>query len=215
MKTVFFTCLLLLLAVGSARPDTTDTVSPVADTVRTDTLRADSVRFPESSPVKVDSVLFVPTLDQSPEKQVNNPVDFEEHLTQNPTRALFKSMLLPGWGQLGNRRYVKAGVIIALESWLIGSAVYYGIEAADYNDKYKQALELADKRFYYSLYEENRSSRNKYTWFAAITVFVSMFDAYVDAHLSGSPFNDNNHRLKVDIVPDTRGGASAVVSFSF
>lgn len=217
MKTACITLFLFVVLAGTARPDTTDVVPPPAKTVAADTLKIDSVP-PDTAktvPVKIDSVLFLPALDPSPEKQVDNPVDFEEHLTQNPTTALFKSMLLPGWGQLGNRRYIKAGILIALEGWLIGSAVYHGIDAADYNDKYNRAEELYDKQYYYNLYEQSRTSRNKYTWFAAITVFVSMFDAYVDAHLSGSPYGDNNDRLKVDIVPDTKGGASAVVSFSF
>jgi len=225
MKTGFFTFLLLLLLGGTARPDTTDTDPPAADTVITDTavvlpdtLTADSTLSNTAAviaPVKIDSVLFIPSMDESPEKQVDNPIDFERHLMQNPTTALFKSMLLPGWGQLGNHSYIKAGIIIVLESWLIGTAIINGIDASDYNDKYNQAVELVDKRYYYSLYEQSRDSRNKYIWFAGITIFLSMFDAYVDAHLSGSPYKNNNDRLKVDIKPDTKGGASAVISFSF
>ncbi|MCH9030779.1 MAG: hypothetical protein IIB00_00765, partial [candidate division Zixibacteria bacterium] len=35
---------------------------------------------------------------------------------QNPTAALFKSMAVPGWGQVGNKQFIKAGFVIGLES---------------------------------------------------------------------------------------------------
>ena len=57
--------------------------------------------------------------------------------------------------------------------------------------------------------------RLTYTWFAGITVFVSMFDAYVDAQLSGAPDAKGRDKVGVDIRPDIRGGASLAVTYNF
>ncbi|MBN1211778.1 MAG: hypothetical protein JXA92_04310 [candidate division Zixibacteria bacterium] len=212
MKIVIKIIFLTFLAVpASAQVDTL-----WADSLRVDSTMVDSSAA--SSPVRVDSVLFIPELDNSPGKRVENPVDFERHLSQNPTAALFKSMLVPGLGQIGNHRYIKAGFFIGLETWFIVSAIHFGKQANYYREEYEAADEddLIARRYNYTLYEDRRDNRNKFTWFAGITVFISMFDAYVDAHLSGSPYNnDDGDRLKLDVQPDVKGGARAVVSFSF
>ena len=166
---------------------------------------------------RVDTVLFKPVLDDSPAMQVDNPADFEKHLYQSPTVALFKSMLVPGLGQLGNRRYVKAAVIIGLEVWSIRSAIRHGQDAADYKDQYDSTPvdSLALRNKYYAAYQDQRDERNKFIWYAGITIFVSMFDAYVDAHLSGSPSKSRNDRFSWEVTSDGRGGASAILSYSF
>ena len=43
-------------------------------------------------------------------------------------------------------------------------------------------MSISDRNEYYDLYQDRKDERNKFTWFAVITAFVSMFDAYVDAH---------------------------------
>jgi len=212
MKIVLKIIILMLLAVP---------VTAQEDTVRVDSLALDSAAVDTAvapAPVRVDSVLFVPNLDYSPGKRVENPVDFEKHLTQNPTAALFKSMLVPGLGQIGNRRYIKAGFFIAMETWFIASVIHFGKQAHFYRQEYEAADEddLIARQYNYTLYEDRRDNRNKFTWFAGITIFFSMFDAYVDAHLSGSPYNDSGKdRLNLEVQPDVKGGARAVVSFSF
>lgn len=210
MKNVLKIFIFFLISVPvTARED-----APPGDSVPADTVLVDTV---ETVRAKVDSVLFVPRLDYDPDKHVGNPVDFEQHLTQNPTAALFKSMLVPGLGQIGNRRYLKAALFIGLETWFIVSAVHYGIQAHDYRQAYDEAApdDLIARRYNYILYEDRRDNRNKFTWFAGITVFISMFDAYVDAHLSGSPYRESKKDLSFDVRPDIKGGAVAVISYSF
>ncbi|HUV30612.1 MAG TPA: DUF5683 domain-containing protein [Acidobacteriota bacterium] len=168
-----------------------------------------------TAPALSDTVIFQPVRDTSRAVQVANPSDFEKHLTQNPTAALFKSMLVPGLGQIGNRRWVKAAVIIGLETWFIGSAVHYGRQAADFRDQWENATGLQTRRILYDLYEDRRDERNKFTWFAGVTIFVSMFDAYVDAHLSGSPGDRRNDQVDWDVAPDGRGGVRALVTYPF
>ncbi len=162
-----------------------------------------------------DTVLFAPPPDQSAAGEVTNPVDFEEHLYQNPTVALFKSMVLPGWGQFGNHSYIKAGVIVGLQAWLISSAVHYGRQASDARELYDNATTLGTRNVLYYDYDQKRKSRNKYIWYAGIVTFISMFDAYVDAHLSGSPVDERNEKFSLDIGPDESGGINAAFTYRF
>ena len=60
-----------------------------------------------------------------------------------------------------------------------------------------------------------KDSRNKYTWFVFIVSFLSMFDAYVDAHLSGFPDNQRLGNVDLEIGPDFEGGIKAALTMPF
>ncbi len=103
----------------------------------------------------------------------------------NPTGALLRSAFVPGWGQLYNRKYIKAVIFAAGEGWLA-----YGIyddwkDANRHEENFKAAV---DDPIYqaaeFEKFEDARDSRNLKMWFMAAAIFYSMFDAYVDAHLS-------------------------------
>jgi hypothetical protein len=182
-----------------------------------DSAQADTTTIvPSPAPSRtVDTILFLPQAEVTPTSEVTNPADLEKHLTQQPTVALFKSMLVPGLGQIGNRRYVKAAVVAGLEGWLIGMAVHRGIQASDARDLYLSEENTSRRWTLFYEYDRVRKSRNKYLWFAGLTIFVSMFDAYVDAHLSGSPADKRNEKFSVDVLPDDGGGVAAVLSYRF
>lgn len=148
----------------------------------------------------------------------NNPINLEEKLTQNPTTALFKSMAVPGWGQLGNKRKIKGGLFFALDLWMVLSAIHYGRQASDFRAQFENITDPAlnaKKNDYYSLFLDRKDDRNKFTWYAVITSFFAMFDAFVDAHLSGSPKIENLDRLNIGIIPLENNGTKIVVSWNF
>jgi hypothetical protein len=162
-----------------------------------------------------DTVLYIPPPDTSLVVPVTDSIDLERHLLQNPTTALFKSMFVPGLGQIGNHRYIKAAAVIGLQAWLVGSIVHYGHRASNYWNQYSSASDTPTRNAYYSLYATERDQRNKFTWFAGILTFVSMFDAYVDAHLSGAPTSKHNRRFDISLAPDLKGGANAQLAVRF
>jgi hypothetical protein len=176
-----------------------------------DSTRVDSAAVTE----KTDTVLYAPVVRVTEANTVSNPVNYEQQLSQQPTIGLLKSAVIPGWGQLGNHRYIKAGVFAALQTWFVLSAVHYGSAAADYRSQWNDAVDPSNRNDYYGLYQDHRDDRNKFTWFAVINSFVAMFDAFVDAHLSGSPDRRAEHELSFDIVPHETDGARAVLSYSF
>ena len=164
---------------------------------------------------RADTIIFVPQMEQRPAGDVTNAVNLEEHLIQSPTGALFKSMLVPGLGQTGNRRWFKAGLFASLETWFAVEAIRYGGQAHALKAQFESETDLAIRRSIHLAYDNRRSERNKYIWFFGLTTFVSMFDAYVDAHLSGSPTNKRNDQFTVDFVPYPQGGGRAQLALRF
>lgn len=210
-KLLSVSLLALGLWLGLASPgfaaDTTDTAPPA--------VASDSTVAPQADTSKADTTLFVPPADPTIAAQVTNPVDLEQHLRQKPTVALFKSMFVPGLGQVGNHRYVKAAVIAGLQGWFVSKAVYWGQKASDAKSDFDNEATITERNILYNVYDEKRKKRNKFIWFAGITAFVSMFDAYVDAHLSGSPTEKRNEQFSFDVIPNEDGGVSASLAFNF
>ncbi len=123
--------------------------------------------------------------------------------------ALLRSVAVPGWGQYYNHKYVKSAVVFGAETFFIVKAVHWWRKTEDqYNSIQKTDDESEQYRRYY-IYKSYRTNRDDYLWAVGVTVFLSMFDAYVDAHLAG---------FDVDITPDfeePEGGASIKLSLRF
>ena len=203
---------LIAVLVAAALPAIVFAQEQPADSAQADTLTAIDSVATSSTP---DTLLFAPEPLTARAADVANPADLEKHLTQPPTLALFKSMLVPGLGQWGNRKYFKAVFFGGLEWTFIAAAVHYERQASDARELYTSAVDPNVRRVWYNFYDNKRKNRNKYIWFAGLTAFVSMFDAYVDAHLSGSPADSRNEKFTLDVVPNGDGGMSAALSYSF
>lgn len=146
----------------------------------------------------------------------SNMLKPNSHPFQSPTKALFKSVVFPGWGQFANRKYFKAAVILGLESYLIRKAIKNGNQASDWKEKWQEAKVSGDPLLatYFANYSSSRDDRNTQFWLLALTVFLSMFDAYVDAHLA--PFPDRiaqPDELSIDLGYDDR--LTAAVTYRF
>jgi hypothetical protein len=100
---------------------------------------------------------------------------------------------------------------------MIGGAIHYGQQASDFRRLFdetpRDAISLRND--YYSLYRDRQDECNKYTWFAVIVAFFSMFDAYVDAHLSGFPRQGEESDLTLQVVPTEENGVAAALSLRF
>jgi hypothetical protein len=182
----------------------------LSSAIAQDTVRVDTT-------VKYDTILYVPSGFESSTIGVVDTVNYEKRLYQNPTVALFKSMFVPGLGQIGNRQYIKAGIVIGLETWFITSAVKHGRDASDFRDQFNQSSDINERNVLYNSYLDSKDQRNKFTWFAVIVTFISMFDAYSDAHLSGFPKDeeDRANDLGFDLRSTEENGFYATVTYSF
>lgn len=202
------------LADNVQKPDSAEVpdsvMSAPLDSVGHDSVAADTAEV-------MDTVLFTPGGALADYSSVSDTTDRERRLIQKPMVGLFKSMVLPGWGQLGNHKYVKAVVYAGLEAWMIGGAIHYGRQASDWRQIYDDTPpELVNLRNdYHGLWRDRQDERNKYTWFAVIVAFVSMFDAYVDAHLSGFPRLDEKKGMSLQFGPAGEEILAAAVSYRF
>jgi len=133
---------------------------------------------------------------------------------QKPTLALFKSMLVPGWGQIGNHQYVKAGAAIALESVLIGAIVHWAGKTGDAKNAFDNSADTLMRGALYKTYLDYKDKRNYYSWLLGTTIFISMFDAYVEAHLAGFP-KENEEGLSFKIEPADGKSLQARLSYRF
>lgn len=102
--------------------------------------------------------------------------------TKNPLKAMAFSAVVPGGGEIYNRAYVKACIVIGLQTYFISSAISDNNQVKHYNslrDGSNSTNDLA-----------NLQQRNKYRddlrsdyWWIGTTMFLSIADAFVDAHL--------------------------------
>jgi hypothetical protein len=94
--------------------------------------------------------------------------------TPDPRTALLLG-LIPGGGQLYNRKWVKAALIIAMDGYAI--------------TQFQQSRQLFND--YHVLHPDavNRymDRRNRHAWRVLLFYLLGALDAYVDAHLSTFP----------------------------
>ena len=104
--------------------------------------------------------------------------------TKSPTWAMIRSGLVPGWGQFYNEQYIKSGLVFMAEGLLIGGAVVEHQRAEDDHREYEDVSRSDQEREDAWLrYSRRIDKRNTYLWYLAGAKFLSMVDAYVDAHL--------------------------------
>lgn len=91
---------------------------------------------------------------------------------KSTTGAVFRSLAVPGWGQLYNESYWRAAAFLVSESIFMLNIS----RNSDWMMAAKKADSFENERFY-------RNSRNKLIWWFAGVKLLSLGDAYVGAHL--------------------------------
>jgi len=131
---------------------------------------------------------------------------------KSPMGALLRSVAFPGWGQFYNRRYFKGVVVFGAETTFITLA------AIEWNRMIKhkrnfQNPDYPDRYWEFEQFEFYEDRRNLFLWITAGIVFLSMFDAYVDAHL----YNFDREEVRdfsISLIPETNGGNDMRIVFS-
>ena len=116
-----------------------------------------------------------------------------------PTGALLRSAILPGWGQVYNHKYFKAVLYGGTEIYLIYKVQLRWGQMNHHEHNFLETTNPVFKADQFALYEKRRDSRNVHLWLTSLVVFLSMFDAYVDAHLAD--FNQQDKAFQVYLGP--------------
>lgn len=134
--------------------------------------------------------------------------------SKSPMGALWRSVAFPGWGQLYNKKYFKAGLAFGAEvTFLTLMAIEW--KRTDDQKKIFDSLPLdhPDKQYEYDLYKYYRDQRSLYLWSSLATIFISMFDAYVDAQLYD--FDKEMKNIGFEISPDKEKRLGLRLTFNF
>lgn len=191
----------------------------VTDTLRTDEVVTDTLRTDEAS-IMVDS---------TQQAKVKVPRDWSTW-KPNPQRALWLALVLPGAGQIYNRKYWKLpifyggfmGCIYALTwnnmMYKDYSQAYLDImdddpNTASYNKFLHLGVQITDSNMkrYQDLF---KSRKDKYRRWRDMSIFVmigvyalSVIDAYVDAELSEFDISkDLSLEVRPTVIPNRGGG---------
>lgn len=98
-------------------------------------------------------------------------------------RVVLRSLLYPGWGQLYNRKYLKALAVFSTEATLLGMIYTESKEASQAYSAHIVAPNPATSERLYREYEKHFDRRDSLIWWTAGLLLFSLADAYVDAHL--------------------------------
>lgn len=166
--------LVFLLAApgGPARAQTPIHTGGTPDSVNVDLSAMDSLETRGAVPAAPD------TARRLPHERRHSRFD-------QPHWVMLRSLAFPGWGQVHNRKWIKAGVVAAGEGYLIGRVVQderalnrlqRNIDAAQNaqdDEAYGAAIVAYNARL-------DDSTRRK--WFLGAALAYALLDAYVDAH---------------------------------
>lgn len=69
--------------------------------------------------------------------------------SQTLRSTIFKSAIVPGWGQFSTQHYTRGQAILGAELVLMGASLYFYDRSMDYYRKYENATQIEDiQRFY-------------------------------------------------------------------
>ncbi len=123
----------------------------------------------------------------------------QDRRRQSPTTAMFKSALVPGLGQIGNRKYLKAALVIGGETYLFLRWLDFRNQTVDARAAFEAEDNLALRGQLFAEFDTVRDRRNLSAWLTGTLIFASMIDAFVDAHLAKFPAPEK--KLSFDLAP--------------
>jgi hypothetical protein len=135
-----------------------------------------------------------------------------------PYRVALRSLVFPGWGQLYNKQYVKALVVFACESALLGTIYGEYRLASEAYDRHLSTEDVAEAERLYAEYEKHFERQESLIWWTAGLVLFSLADAYVDANLATfeDEFGDPPGRVSLYLEPDVvSGGGFLCLKYNF
>ncbi len=120
--------------------------------------------------------------------QDTNKVSDQKFIMQkSPWGAVLRSALIPGWGQIYNESYWKAPIVWGITGWFVYAWI-------DNNNKYIDNknifIDTGIDRFR-RLRDFYRDQRDEFAIYIALTYFLNLVDAYVDAHLFDFSVEEN------------------------
>lgn len=149
---------------------------------------------------------FGQTLQDSTVTKVSKPDTLMKG--KSPTGALLRSVIFPGGGQFYNRKYIKGMLVFGTETTLLTLAAVDWSRVNTHKRNFQNtAYSYSDRLWEFEQYQFYDDRRNLFLWITAGVIFLSMFDAYVDAQLYH--FDQEKVRdLSITLNPEVNGGTT-------
>ena len=93
--------------------------------------------------------------------------------------SLHKSLLIPGWGQFAEKRYLEAVLFLSAEIFALYKVFDYNHKGNQYYDKYREADNVDDTLTYRELTEKYDTRRNQYILVAVGIWALNLIDIYL------------------------------------
>jgi hypothetical protein len=101
----------------------------------------------------------------------------------SPGGAALRSLVLPGWGQAANGRWLKSAVAFGVYAGYLGWGISLNQDKQDAVGRFNAAATDSARAVWEAEVDRLDSDRNGKYWIAGFATLMSMLDAYVDAHL--------------------------------
>ncbi|MFC2165523.1 DUF5683 domain-containing protein [Acidobacteriota bacterium] len=93
--------------------------------------------------------------------------------------SLHKSLLIPGWGQFAEKRYIEAALFLSAEIFVLYKVFDTNHKGNQYYDKYREADNVDDVVKYRELTEKYDTRRNQYILVAIGVWALNLIDIYL------------------------------------
>jgi hypothetical protein len=93
--------------------------------------------------------------------------------------SLQKSLLIPGWGQIAEKRYIEGALFLSVEIFCFYKIFSYNHKGNDSYELYKKADNVSDAVKYRDLAEKYDKRRNSFILAAAGAWIINLIDIYI------------------------------------
>jgi len=100
-------------------------------------------------------------------------------LNSNIISSLQKSLLIPGWGQIAEKKYIEGVLFLSVEIFCFYKIFSYNHKGNDYYNLYKKADNVSDATEYRDLAEKYDTRRNRFILAAAGVWIINLIDIYI------------------------------------
>jgi hypothetical protein len=125
--------------------------------------------------------------------------------------SLQKSLLLPGWGQITEKRYLEGILFLSAEVFCLYKVISYNHKSNDYYSLYKNADNVSDALEYRDLTENYDHKRNRFILAVAGVWIINLIDIYFIVKKK----DKKERNLKIKLKHNENKDLAFTITFSF
>jgi len=125
--------------------------------------------------------------------------------------SLQKSLIIPGWGQIAEKKYLEGILFLSAEVFCLYKVISYNHKSNDYYSLYKNADNVSDALEYRDLTENYDTKRNRFILAVAGVWIINLIDIYFITKKK----NKKERNLKIKLEHNENKDLAFTITFSF